>query len=148
MMTIVQALEIAKRRFNSQKRNCAERRIPAPEWADVKAVFEAAHAAGMRCTYCDRELLYKDEKPYIRVASLDHDMPLSRGGTHAINNLQVSCCGCNLAKGTLTGTEWIVVVMDLTRNGMKDFDTYLLGICLGKVASKLDREDAAVEGGW
>lgn len=38
--------------------------------------------------------------------TIDHVMPLSRGGSHSIGNL-VSCCRkCNLSKGSKTIMEW------------------------------------------
>jgi 5-methylcytosine-specific restriction endonuclease McrA len=38
--------------------------------------------------------------------SLDHVIPLSRGGSHGIGNLAPMCRGCNSSKGAKTVTEW------------------------------------------
>ena len=38
---------------------------------------------------------------------LDHKIPLSRGGSHSIDNLVPSCKTCNLQKGTKTDEEFI-----------------------------------------
>ena len=43
------------------------------------------------CYYCNCEL---DEKKH-----LDHYIPLSKGGTHSIDNVVWSCASCNLKKG-------------------------------------------------
>lgn len=37
---------------------------------------------------------------------LDHDIPLSRGGQHTRANVHVACSRCNLAKGTMTSSEY------------------------------------------
>lgn len=37
---------------------------------------------------------------------LDHKIPLSRGGSHSIDNLVPSCKTCNLQKGTKTNEEF------------------------------------------
>ena len=37
---------------------------------------------------------------------VDHIVPLSRGGTNELDNLQMLCSSCNLSKGTKTMAEW------------------------------------------
>jgi len=39
--------------------------------------------------------------------SLDHIIPLARGGRHSVGNLQSLCKPCNSSKGTKTMTEWL-----------------------------------------
>lgn len=41
-------------------------------------------------------------------AHIDHIIPLSRGGRHAVGNLQALCRDCNSSKGKRTMTEWKV----------------------------------------
>lgn len=38
---------------------------------------------------------------------VDHDLPVSRGGTSILSNLRLLCGPCNRAKGTKTWAEWI-----------------------------------------
>jgi hypothetical protein len=51
------------------------------------------------CRWCRCPLSYGD-------VTLDHVLPLSRGGRHALANLAVVCTRCNSLKGVLTGTEF------------------------------------------
>lgn len=37
---------------------------------------------------------------------IDHDTPLSRGGTHTADNVHVACSPCNLSKGKMTSSEY------------------------------------------
>ena len=39
--------------------------------------------------------------------SMDHIIPLSRGGKHSIGNITTLCMNCNKSKNTRTMTEWI-----------------------------------------
>ncbi len=56
------------------------------------------HAAlrdcGRRCVYCARSLP-------LEAATLDHVIPVARGGTDAPGNLVVACGACNRLKGDL-----------------------------------------------
>lgn len=47
----------------------------------------------------------KTQFPF-RVMDIDHILPLSRGGTGHIDNLQLLCSGCNRSKGNKTMPEW------------------------------------------
>lgn len=38
--------------------------------------------------------------------SLDHIIPLNRGGTHGIGNLQILCISCNCSKQDMLFSEW------------------------------------------
>ena len=50
-----------------------------------------------RCMYCG-----KKNVPF----EIDHQVPLSRGGTHRVSNLVLSCHDCNQAKGNQTACEF------------------------------------------
>ncbi len=39
----------------------------------------------------------------------DHIMPLSRGGSHSLDNLCISCAHCNLSKNCKTPDEWMAL---------------------------------------
>ena len=63
---------------------------------DRLEVFERdGWLCGICCKPVDRTLLYPDR----RSASLDHVIPLSRGGSHALGNVQCSHLDCNRQKG-------------------------------------------------
>lgn len=59
-----------------------------------------------KCTYCKQELLE---------FHLDHIMPLSRGGKHTIDNIQLLCPSCNLRKSNKTHEEY-VLTLNLNKN--------------------------------
>jgi len=54
---------------------------------------------GLRCVYCDEDLTDGE-------VHLDHVIPESQGGPTTMKNLQVTCRKCNLAKGTLSESEF------------------------------------------
>ena len=55
---------------------------------------------GVHCVFCDEDLTDQE-------IHLDHVIPESRGGLTTLNNLQVTCRKCNLAKGSLSESEFI-----------------------------------------
>jgi 5-methylcytosine-specific restriction endonuclease McrA len=63
---------------------------------------------GFRCALSGRQLTPE-------TASLDHIVPLSRGGTHDRSNLWVVDQHVNTAKGTLTVDEFVAMCRDVAR---------------------------------
>lgn len=55
---------------------------------------------GYHCVYCDEDLTNGE-------IHLDHVIPESQGGLTTIENLQVTCRKCNLAKGILSEGEFM-----------------------------------------
>lgn len=54
---------------------------------------------GVICIYCNTKVPTK-------LVSPDHKLPRSRGGSDTIENIQLTCRGCNFAKGSLTDEEF------------------------------------------
>lgn len=55
------------------------------------------------CQYCDRVLTGRE-------ITLDHIIPLIRGGPHTADNLCVACRPCNFSKGTKTADEFLALI--------------------------------------
>jgi 5-methylcytosine-specific restriction endonuclease McrA len=54
---------------------------------DIKAILAEN---GSRCVYCNKR----------KATTIDHVIPLSRGGAHAVHNLAGACLPCNASKGS------------------------------------------------
>lgn len=52
-----------------------------------------------RCQLCRRPVSLRLSAPHPRSATLDHIIPLSRGGEHSRANVQLAHYGCNSSKG-------------------------------------------------
>ena len=65
-------------------------------------------AAGDSCYYCNLRVIVKSMRnEHTMLATRDHVVPKSRGGTDAIANIVMACANCNGVKGSMTGTEFI-----------------------------------------
>ena len=53
------------------------------------------------CHYCGRELR-------LAAATIDHLLPISRGGCTTFDNIVIACVACNNAKGNKTKEEFHV----------------------------------------
>lgn len=62
----------------------------------LEAVFEKFNG---QCCICNNKLSFDFEITSNRYPSIDHIIPLSRGGFHEWNNVQLLCRGCNIKKG-------------------------------------------------
>lgn len=79
--------------------------------AHAKAVDwrrKAAKAQDGRCFYCSAELREPAPNGTVshRDCTLDHKLPLSRGGEHHWENVVASCLRCNREKGDKTVEEF------------------------------------------
>lgn len=63
----------------------------APEWEAMK------RRHGSRCAYCGAR---SDS------LEMDHVIPISRGGRHAIANILPACASCNRRKSAMLLVEW------------------------------------------
>lgn len=73
---------------------------------DLRPIVEKA--VGKPCPYCEEIVT---EKTF----SLDHAIPVSRGGPHTLTNLAVSCLRCNQVKGMMTHREFDLLIRLIRR---------------------------------
>lgn len=65
---------------------------------------------GDRCAYCRCELTFERAERGKHIptkATIDHVIPLSRGGAHRWSNVCLACWRCNLSKGNRLLAEWV-----------------------------------------
>jgi len=90
-----------KRKANWHKRRAIIRgeRGAASESIDVEDVFQRD---GWICQICLRPVSQEAKWPDVMCASLDHRIPLARGGSHTYTNVQLAHFVCNSRKGSHT----------------------------------------------
>jgi len=90
----------SKRQRTPQRWKNAYRNLSSTNPPFKFSIFKAWLAAQIwRCQYCEEALDNSD-------FTLDHEVPISLGGSSRIENLRLACKNCNLSKGTLTGAEF------------------------------------------
>lgn len=75
------------------------------ETIDSRKVFERD---GYRCQLCGEAT--KGKWPAATSATLDHIIPLSKGGEHSYRNTQCACFGCNNRKGANAANDQLRLV--------------------------------------
>jgi len=85
----------ARRRIEAQARRARLRSAHPAERIDPVAVYERD---GWRCGVCLRDVDRTLPFPDPRCATLDHIIPLSRGGLHVPSNVQCAHFRCNASK--------------------------------------------------
>lgn len=61
------------------------------------------------CAYCGTKVIAGARFSGQQLATIDHKIPLSRGGTWKRYNLTCACRGCNEAKGSMTAEEFMAL---------------------------------------
>lgn len=86
------------RRKNSESKHLRRARMYSAEYQQINNL-EVYCRDGWTCGICGDPINPNVEYPDMMSASLDHILPISRGGTHTMDNVQASHLGCNMAKG-------------------------------------------------
>jgi hypothetical protein len=73
--------------------------LPAPDFDLAELRGQVGKWLGVPCWYCLEKITPK-------TFAVDHSLPLSRGGSALLDNVQVICSSCNRAKGSMTGPEF------------------------------------------
>lgn len=60
-----------------------------------------------KCYYCGNQLTEMH---------IEHKTPLSKNGTHSIDNITISCPTCNRMKNTMTEDEFITMIKTISNN--------------------------------
>lgn len=85
-----------KNRLNQKMRRARKSgtadNISPVQWDGILKTYD------YRCAYC------RSERPL----TMDHLMPLSRGGKHCRDNIVPACIRCNCSKGPKTPLEWFL----------------------------------------
>ena len=71
---------------------------------------ELCELQGWACHYCKRSMSRKPKRNPNLVATLDHMLPVSRGGRNQRDNLCAACLECNRRKGSMTAEEFAIAM--------------------------------------
>ena len=61
---------------------------------------------GLTCAICGLECIYGDDPLALLYPTMDHIIPISKGGGHTWDNVQIAHRICNINKSNLIGEEW------------------------------------------
>lgn len=81
-------ISVFNQKRRARKKN-ADGEFSARDYAALKKYYD-------RCVYCGKE----------GKLSVDHVMPLAKGGKHELSNMVLACRSCNSSKGGKTLEEW------------------------------------------
>jgi len=99
-----------RRAYHHCLRRSRELQSDPPDVAHLTALSQTGH-----CFYCNVALLQVAARPYNpQRCTVDHKIPVSRGGTNARDNLVAACARCNFRKGRKTVEEFAVYLTAAT----------------------------------
>jgi 5-methylcytosine-specific restriction endonuclease McrA len=85
------AVSGSKRRAAKYANTPLNEMLTSTEWLAILAQADG------HCAYCGKEAKL----------TLDHVIPLAKGGKHAIDNVVPACLHCNASKGARTPEQWL-----------------------------------------
>lgn len=77
-------LQQKRARRRAAKQNSPINDLTREQWNEIKGAY------GFRCVYCGRKM---------QRLTMDHIVPLSKGGAHTASNVVPACASCNASKG-------------------------------------------------
>ena len=138
ILTIDELKKLANRRWESQNDSRhVKMGIERGSLELFEQVFIESYNDGFRCCYCGRPLKDKSSYPYYEAPSLDHYVPISKGGDDDELNLAVCCHACNIVKGTMSGPLYEEVIYYLKKG--PNWKEMISEWFLGRLASKIER---------
>ena len=130
---------MARRRYNSNTLRMNGKIRESFSFEDGLNLLIECFNSGFCCYYCEEKLVLKDKKPYLKVPSIDHKIPLSLGGSNDISNCVVCCHRCNIVKGTLTANTFGRLLHMINLEDPDLLDKLFEESFKGKLAYKLER---------
>jgi hypothetical protein len=113
-------MTITRQRYNAMCVRLKRKKLPLPQFgmgefrkhfalalgAEDSLTFGAVlprDGGAIKCRYCNHYFSAQD-------VAADHAMPLSRGGSNALSNIEFPCARCNSRKGSLTPDEFLALL--------------------------------------
>ena len=93
------------------KARAAKIGLDLPVMPTIDEVHAHLQAADDRCCYC--QVRFSRQKNHRM--TMDHGVPISRGGGADLGNLRLCCYACNHAKGPLLETEFMALLDVVSR---------------------------------
>ena len=96
---------VKKRHRKVSKYNRKQRKRAQRGGGDKVIPAEVFNRDGWRCQRCGKKVRQQKKKHSHLDAHVDHILPLSKGGLHAMANVQTLCRACNCDKGSEVGGD-------------------------------------------
>jgi 5-methylcytosine-specific restriction endonuclease McrA len=96
-----------RRRIREYSRQAVKRGATSVVHVVPREIFDRDQ---WRCHICRRKLSADVTWPHPRSASVDHLVPLSKGGEHSPENVETACLQCNISKGNRGGNEQLLLI--------------------------------------
>ncbi len=94
------------KRLHKDKRRAVKRNAYRED-VSRRRVFESD---SYRCHLCRRKTDTTKQVPHPRAPTIDHVIPLGRGGTHEPSNCRTACFQCNATKSDRGGGEQLLLI--------------------------------------
>lgn len=78
-----EVMQVINARYYANKCDAPINDLTTKQWEEIKAAY------GHRCVYCNRKM---------QRLTMDHIVPLSKGGSHTVSNIVPACQSCNSKK--------------------------------------------------
>ncbi len=111
--------------FDGEDGECGPTMLPTEsieEKEDAKPIrggdlFKLIEGQGYKCAYSGRDLAPE-------TASLDHMVPVSRGGSHDLSNIRIVHREVNVAKGTMRLEDFVAMCRDVASYFSESMQTH------------------------